>query len=495
MNVIVQCGGRGSRLRHHTWNKPKCLLSVQGKPILYHLFDSFPDHTFHLIGDYKFDVLKDYLDNFPPKVKVKLHSSLYHKGTCSGIKYALEEIDGPFWIVWGDLKLDQIPIPTAKTTIYTTRSFPCRWSVGKDGLEEVTSDITGIPGIFHFQSKDVLTDLPRGGEFVRWLCDNKMSFETKEIALSEYGDYDKIERINSAIDSTRFFNSVQIHNTTVTKQATDDEYKHLIQKEVSWYDAVDSIGFKNIPKVINTNPLTLERIHGCPPFLAGASQKEKIIILHNILTSLEKLHSSLKTDAVEKESYDVYVNKTIDRVNQVKKLIPNFDKPSLTVNGKKVRNIFHEKYQHILLEVFEKIKPRHFYPIHGDPHFSNIIVDSYLQPWFIDPRGYFSTPGIFGDKNYDYAKVYYSAVGGFDNINRKKFKLWYDEETVEILIDCGTTIKGAEFEFRSKELDKIKLIHGLIWLAFSGYVKDDVDSMIASFYLGLYWLEDTFDSI
>ena len=30
---------------------------------------------------------------------------------------------------------------------------------------------------------------------------------------------------------------------------------------------------------------------------------------------------------------------------------------------------------------------------------------------------------------------------------------------------------------------------GLIWLALSGYVKDDIDSVIGSFYLGLYWLE------
>ena len=39
MNIVIQAGGRGSRLRHYTWNKPKCLVSHNGKPVIYHLFD------------------------------------------------------------------------------------------------------------------------------------------------------------------------------------------------------------------------------------------------------------------------------------------------------------------------------------------------------------------------------------------------------------------------------------------------------------------------
>ena len=62
MEIIVQAGGRGSRLRHHTWNKPKCLVSVKGKPMLYHLFDRFKEHKFHIIGDYSFEQLEKYLE-------------------------------------------------------------------------------------------------------------------------------------------------------------------------------------------------------------------------------------------------------------------------------------------------------------------------------------------------------------------------------------------------------------------------------------------------
>ena len=39
--IIIQAGGKGTRLKHNTWNKPKCLVPILGKPILYHCMDFF----------------------------------------------------------------------------------------------------------------------------------------------------------------------------------------------------------------------------------------------------------------------------------------------------------------------------------------------------------------------------------------------------------------------------------------------------------------------
>jgi hypothetical protein len=44
-------------------------------------------------------------------------------------------------------------------------------------------------------------------------------------------------------------------------------------------------------------------------------------------------------------------------------------------------------------------------------------------------------------------------------------------------------------DYFGNDLKKIEILHGLIWLALSGYAKDDIDSVIGSFYLGLYYLE------
>ena len=142
--------------------------------------------------------------------------------------------------------------------------------------------------------------------------------------------------------------------------------------------------------------------------------------------------------------------------------------------------------------IFEKLNPKFFTPIHGDPTFSNSLIDNNLKVWYIDPRGYFSKPGIWGDPMYDFTKIYYSAVGGYDLFNRKKFKLHIDNETVEIIMPeslFSTSGKEIFKEYFSKDIGKIETLHGLVWLSLSGYAKDDIDSVIGSFYLGLYYLE------
>ena len=41
--IIVQAGGKGTRLKHLTKNKPKALVSIHNLPMLFHLFKKFPD--------------------------------------------------------------------------------------------------------------------------------------------------------------------------------------------------------------------------------------------------------------------------------------------------------------------------------------------------------------------------------------------------------------------------------------------------------------------
>ena len=90
--IIIQAGGRGSRLRHFTWNKPKCLVSYEGKPVIFHVFELFKNSNFHIIADYQIDKIKKYFKINPPKANIKIYNT-NEKGTCSGIKDALKNID------------------------------------------------------------------------------------------------------------------------------------------------------------------------------------------------------------------------------------------------------------------------------------------------------------------------------------------------------------------------------------------------------------------
>jgi GTP:adenosylcobinamide-phosphate guanylyltransferase len=498
MNIIIQAGGRGSRLRHHTWNKPKCLVSVKGKPILYHMFDAFPDATFYIIGDYMFDQLKTYLEVNTPNVLYKLIKT-ESNGTCSGIKDALTQINNnnEVMLVWSDLIINQ-PIKLTQDqmrynkSIGITNAFTCRWTYN-DKLEEVPGP-NGVPGIFWFANKTHLEHVPEEGEFVKWWSKNITSFSTFNIdQIDELGDFATIETENDKQGFSRFFNSVKINETTVEKTCIDKNYDHLIDGEINWYKKISEMNFKRIPTVINNSPLILSKINGIHAYnMLDLTEREKRVVIADCLDTLTELHNKAQMPVDANDVKEVYIDKTIDRVTSVSKLVPNFNKDSITVNGLKCKNIFTEKNKHIFNSILEICMPAKFTPIHGDPTFSNTLFDKYLRAWLFDPRGYFKKPGIWGDPNYDYAKLYYSAVGGYDKFNRRKFKLHVDYETAEIIMEEPVFYNaGIETfnDFFPNNLHQIKILHGLIWLALSGYAKDDIDSAIGSFYLGLYWLE------
>ena len=45
-HIIVQAGGKGTRLEHLTRNKPKALVSIDNLPMIFHLFRRFPEELF-----------------------------------------------------------------------------------------------------------------------------------------------------------------------------------------------------------------------------------------------------------------------------------------------------------------------------------------------------------------------------------------------------------------------------------------------------------------
>lgn len=497
--VIVQAGGRGSRLRHHTWNKPKCLVSVRGKPLLYHLFDRFQTAKFIIIGDYAYEQLEKYLTVNRPKVDFELLRAT-EKGTASGIATALERVPGhaPLVLTWSDLILGDLPDwpKVAQPVVCTTSAFTCRWTVAAEGhLHESPAAVNGIPGLFYFPQANLFPTPPNKGEFVKWFAANVRNYTLLDCPhMEELGDFATIEADNDRAGFCRFFNEVKIENDTVTKQVVVPEYQALHAKEIDWYREAKQLGFRRIPKIFSESPLVMERIQGQHAYqMLDLTEREQRAVLADYLDALTHLHDSAKIPAVAADVHEVYLKKTMDRVSSVAKIIPGFERDAMTINGKKCRNVFAAKHQGVLPSLVERLVPEFFTPIHGDATFSNTLIDDNLRVWFIDPRGYFAQPGIMGDPWYDFAKVYYSAVGGYDHFNRRKFKLHIDDETVEILMEEPVFAKMAQKVFAEhfgKEKSRIDVLHGLIWLALSGYAKDDIDSVIGSFYLGLYWLEE-----
>ena len=65
--VIILCGGRGSRLNEETVLKPKPLVEIGGKPILWHIMKIYSYYgvkRFILTLGYKGDQIKKYFYNY-----------------------------------------------------------------------------------------------------------------------------------------------------------------------------------------------------------------------------------------------------------------------------------------------------------------------------------------------------------------------------------------------------------------------------------------------
>ncbi len=68
LSAIILCGGLGTRLREETEFKPKSMVSIGGRPILWHImkhYRHFAVREFVICLGYRGDVIRDYFLNYP----------------------------------------------------------------------------------------------------------------------------------------------------------------------------------------------------------------------------------------------------------------------------------------------------------------------------------------------------------------------------------------------------------------------------------------------
>lgn len=371
-----------------------------------------------------------------------------------------------------------------------SKTFECRWSYIKKSFIEEKSKEYGVAGLFIFEDKEVISDVSTSGEFVKYLSTKNITFNNCDLSgTCEFGllsEYNKLET-----NKSRPFNKITIDGDIFIKEPINEQGKELAKKEINWYKEIKKFGFNSIPNIIKYNPLTMENIKGKNIYeYKDISIEKKKEILKRILEELDKLHNLSTQNINEKSIEDTYINKTFNRINKIQDLVPFAKDEFIYINDEKCKNIFF--YKNELIKKIKEIKIKEFNLIHGDCTFSNIMLKDDSKPIFIDPRGYFGETLLYGDKNYDYAKLYYSVVGDYDRFNLKDFRLKINEKDVTLSINTNGWKELEDYFFENINADKntIKLLHAIIWISLTTYAWQDYDSICGAFYNGLLYLKE-----
>lgn len=496
--IIVQAGGKGTRMEGLTKNKPKALVPVDNLPMIFHLFRKFPDKKFIIIGDYRYDVLEKYLHEFAD-VNYRMVCGTGHKGTCAGLNEAISHIPSNerFMLIWCDLILpEDYVIPESENNIIgISKDFPCRWKYENDKFSEERSTEFGVAGHFIFNDKSILSDVPKDGELVRWMRDKGLKFEVQPLYKThEYGlfsEWDKLPKLR-----TRPFNSIRIEGDRLYKIPVDEQGRKLAVREKAWYKKLYGMHFDSIPKIYDFDPLCMEVISGKSIYeYSYISDDSKKKILSQIITCLRSVHALEFVEADRNSYYEAYIGKTFDRLEKVRKLVPFSDSRTVRVNGRVCRNIFYyrEAVEKIVMQYF----PAKFCLIHGDCTFSNSMLRGDEEPVLIDPRGYFGNTELYGDAAYDWVKLYYSLVSNYDQFNLKRFNLDISETEVKLEIASNNweSLEEEFFRLLNGEVTRrqMKILLAITWLSLTTYAWEDYDSICGAFYNGLWYLEDALE--
>lgn len=126
MKIVIPLAGYGTRLRPHTWSKPKPLVNVAGKPVLGHVLDMFKDlpkidEVVFIVG-YLGEQVEEYVSEAYPNLKTRYVVQDEMLGQSHAIWLAREGLTGPMVMAFVDTLIE-----TDLSQLHTEKAQAIAW--------------------------------------------------------------------------------------------------------------------------------------------------------------------------------------------------------------------------------------------------------------------------------------------------------------------------------------------------------------------------------
>jgi hypothetical protein len=274
------------------------------------------------------------------------------------------------------------------------------------------------------------------------------------------------------------FNTLTRYDTIIKKESISAHGHRKIHNEIDFYEYVCK---HSIPLQLPTmTSYSKENNYYCMTYMDGYvplytlfpsfTDEQKRGILEKIYGSLDAMHKATRfnvpkdvlMNALRYEFYD----KLMERYTEVEPVLQQY------WNIHRVNGLHIHRIHFLVPALYEKViayfdkqskQSPEYCLIHGDCQFNNILIDPDTHNIvFIDPRASFGNVGMFGIKEYDYAKVKF-ALSGYDRFDNQLIEALHIEGDNLILEDISI-YKEADGVKNTDAEEIIEILVALIWL-------------------------------
>ena len=264
MKLVIPMAGFGTRMRPHTWSRPKPLLPLAGKPMLDHILDSFEALP---IDAYVFVI--GYLGN-----QVRSHMAQHHTlpahfveqdemlGQAHAIWLAREHLEGPLLLTFVDTLLDEMDLSGLDDESLDGAIFT-KWVDDPRRFGVVETDEEGwalrlIEKPDSKENKDVLAGLYyfREGEWLARACEELMGRD-----IQTKGEYYPADAVTLMINQGARFQTraVGVWQDTGKPEPTLETHRYLLDHGCDTGFPEAPAGVTVIPPVYIHPDATIER--------------------------------------------------------------------------------------------------------------------------------------------------------------------------------------------------------------------------------------------